>query len=49
VQLQLHFTKGYNKEREGRRKSCFAVGEREGKVMAGVAVCAVGAMTSLLF
>jgi len=29
-------------------KSHFVAGEREGKVIAGVAVCAVGAMTSLL-
>jgi len=40
-------TTPYNKERGGRRKSHFAAGEKEGKVIAGVAACAVGAMTSL--
>ena len=42
-------TTPYNKERGGRKKSRLAAGEKEGKVIAGVAVCAVvGAMTLLL-
>jgi len=35
-------TTPYNKERGGRRKSRFTTGERERKVIAGVAACAVG-------